>query len=236
MTTTSSIPASTLQQSRPDPRSTRVCAALGVTGVLLIAVGLAISGPMDTTIQAPEDVVVDFYRDSDLTRTLGGGFIEVLGLTLLLPFVAMLAERVRTPGNPLAATARAAATVYVALSLAPGMAAGGTALWLAQHRPVDDALLLAMNDLRAVSHFVSLVPYALFLVLVGIAGRSTGRLPAWASWSAIVLGVALAATAPIPTLGATDLVGMATVLWVLAVGIALLRNPEAGLRAGAASA
>jgi hypothetical protein len=213
-----------------DTRTTRIGAALGVASIVLIAVGLAISGPMDTTITAPEGQVVAFYRDSNLAGTLAGGFIEVLGLTLLLPFVAMLAARVRTPGNPLAPTARMAATVYVALSLAPGMAAGGTALWLAHHRTVDDGLLLALNDLRAMSHFVSLVPYAVFLVAVGIAGRSTHRLPAWAAWSAIVFGAALAVSTPVAASGATDFVGLATVLWVLAVGVALLRHPEPGRR------
>jgi hypothetical protein len=220
-------------QPHQDPRATRMGGALGVASIVLVGIGLAISGPMETTIQAPEDVVTAFYRDSDLGRIILGGFIEVVGLTLLLPFVAMLAERVRTPNNPLAATARMAATAYVALSLAPGMAAGGTALWLAQHRTVDDALILAFNDLRAISHFVSLVPYAVCLIAIGLAGRSTGRLPAWASWSAIVLGAALAASAPVPTLGFADMVGLATVLWVVAVGITLLRNPAAGRRVAA---
>ena len=229
MTQTRTAPTqSTRDIPSVDIRTTRTGAALGVASIVLIAVGLAISGPMDTTITAPESQVVAFYRDSDLARTLAGGFVEVLGLTLLLPFVAMIAARVRTPGNPLAPTARMAATAYVALSLAPGMAAGATALWSAQHRTVDDQLLLALNDLRAMSHFVSLVPYAVFLVAVGLAARSTRMLPAWAAWSAIVLGAALAATAPVAASGATDFVGMATVLWVLTVGIALLRQPEPG--------
>ena len=229
MTQTSSTPGTAAPDQPPmDTRTTRVGGALGVASIVLVGIGLAISGPMETTIQAPEDVVAAFYRNSDLGRIVVGGFIEVVGLTLLLPFFAMLAERVRTPDNPLAATARMAATTYVALSLAPGMAAGGTALWLAHHRAVDDALIIALNDLRAMSHFVSLVPYAVCLVAIGLAGRRTGRLPAWATWSAIVLGVALAASTPVATLGATDIVGLATVVWVLAVGVALLRNPAAG--------
>ena len=85
---------------------------------------------------------------------------------LFLPFAAMLADRVAGIGRRevLAPTARMAATVYVAVCLAPGMSAGAAALWLAHHGTADPALLTALNDLRALSYFIALVPFAVFLV------------------------------------------------------------------------
>ena len=111
----------------------------------------------------------------------------------------MLTDRLRgdgLSGGLLAPTARMAATVYVAICLAPGMSAGAAALWLAHHGSPDPVVLTALNDLRALSYFVALVAFALFLVTIGIAGRLTGRLPGWAVWSALAIGIAIVASLP----------------------------------------
>jgi hypothetical protein len=119
-----------------------------------------------------------------------------------------------------------AATTYVAISLAPGMSAGATALWLAHHDIADPAVLTALNDLRALSYFVSLVAFALFLAAIGYAGSVTGRLPRWAASAAIALGVALTASVPFAGHDAADMVALLGLVWVVAVSVSLLRHPD----------
>jgi hypothetical protein len=214
--------------SGSDARTTRLGAGLGVASIVLIAAGFAIAMPAEATIGSSESEVVAFYTGAGLAKTLTGGLVEVLGLALFLPFAAMIASRVHGPGvagDLYAPTARMAATVYVAIALAPGMSAGAAALWLAHHGTADAAVLTALNDLRSMSYFVALLPFAIFLVLVGTAGRTTRSLPAWASLSAIVIGIALAASLPFATAEVPDMVGLVGLLWVLAVSVALLRRP-----------
>ena len=209
---------------------TRLGAALGIASIVLIATGFAIAAPTEATLTSPESEVVAFFTDAGLAKTLAGGLIETLGLVLFLPFAAMLTGRVAGAGTReiLAPTARMAATVYVAICLAPGMSAGAAALWLAHHGTADPALLTALNDLRSLSYFVALLPFAVFLVCVGLS--AAGRLPRWAGPSAVVLGGALAASLPFAAYDVTDVVGLVGLLWVLAVSVALLRNPSVDTR------
>jgi hypothetical protein len=226
MTQTLDIPGPT--QAAIDPRATRIGAGLGLAGIVLMATGFAVAMP-DVLLTSSQSDVVGFYTGAGLGRTMAGGFTEVVGLLLFLPFAAMLGARLHAAGvagELLAPTARMAATVYVTISLAPGMSAGATALWLAHHGTTDPAVLTALNALRSLSYFVSLVAFALFLVTVGVAGTVTGRLPGWARWWAVVTGVALAASVPMATSGVTDLISLAGVLWVVAISVALLRRPE----------
>ncbi len=205
---------------------TRLGAALGVASIVLIATGFAIAAPTEATLTSPESEVVAFYTGAALATTLTGGLIETLGLVLFLPFAAMLTGRVAGTGTRevLATTARMAATVYVALCLAPGMSAGAAALWLAHHGTADAAVLTALNDLRSLSYFIALLPFAVFLVCVGLSAAR--RLPWWAGPSALVIGAALAASLPLAAYGITDLVGLIGLLWVLVVAVALLRSPS----------
>jgi hypothetical protein len=229
MTQTRTTPTqSTLDVPSVDIRTTRTGAALGVASIVLIATGFAIAMPTEATITSSPGEVVAFYRGAGLTRTLAGGAIEVLGLVLFLPYAAMLSSRVRGPGvagDLLAPTARTAAGVYVAVCLAPGMSAGATALWLAHHGSADAVILTALNDLRSLSYFIALVPFAVFLVATGAAARLTRNLPGWAAGSAIVLGVVLALSVPFAGYGITDLLGLIGLVWVLAVSLTLLRRP-----------
>jgi hypothetical protein len=211
-----------------DTRTTRLGAAAGLAAIVLIATGFALLAAADATFHSSDTAVVAYFTQADVARTVAGGFLQILGLLLLLPFVAMLTSRVRGPGasgDLLAPTARSAATIYVALSLAPGMSAGAAALWHAHARTADVAILTALNDLRALSYFVALLPFALFLVAIGLAGNATRQLPGWAGWSAIVLGAVLAAGVPAAGTGLTDIVALLGLLWVPVVAVHLLRHP-----------
>lgn len=230
MTTTTPAPAARADHDvpRPTATSTRIGAGLGLAGIVLASAGFALVASADATFHSPDGAVLAYYTEAGLGRTVAGGLIQALGLLLLLPFAAVLAARVRVPGpagEVLGPTARMAATVYVTISLAPGMSAGAAALWLAHSPLPDQGIVLALNDLRSLSYFVALLAYGVFLVAAGSAGLLSGRLPRWASWSAVVLGVALVASVPTATAGFADIVGLLGLVWVVVVSVALLRTP-----------
>lgn len=211
------------------PQSTRLGAGLGIAGILLIVAGFALIAPAGATVTSTADEIAAFYRGSDLARVLAGGLLECAGFLLLLVFTTMLTGRLRGPGavgELLPDTARLAATGYVVICLVPGMASGAVALWLAHHGSPDPDLLLALNALRGFGYFIALLFLAAFLLLVGVSAAASRRLPRWAAWSAVGLGVALAATVPIATTEIPDLFGLLALAWVVAVGVSLLRHPD----------
>ena len=216
-------------------RATRAGAASGIVAIALIVSGFALLAARESTLRAPAEVVADFYADASLVRLLAGGLLQCAGFVLLLPFVVALTDRLRGDGAAgalLPATARSAATVYVTLCLAPGLAAGGAALWLAHSGPVDAGVVQAVNLLRIFGYFAALVPFAAFLIAVGISAVVSRRLPRWAGWSAVAIGVPLAGTVPVAASDATNLLGMLGLLWIVPVAVHLLRSPDPSVRRG----
>jgi hypothetical protein len=167
-----------------DRISPRAGAAVGIAAVVLVVAGFALAAATEATMTSPEADVVAFYREAPFVRTVVGGLLETTGLVLLLAFGAALADRLRPAGWP-AATARSALTAYVAICVAPGMSAGAAALWLAHSGTTDPAVLTALNTLRSLSYFLSLVPMALFLACTGVAALRTATLPRWLCWAAL---------------------------------------------------
>jgi hypothetical protein len=228
--TTTTAPAPRTDHDVP-PQSatgTRIGAGCGLAGIALASAGFALVASADATFHSPDGDVLAYYAEAGLARTVSGGLIQALGILLLLPFAAMLAARTRVPGpagEVLGPAARMAATVYVTISLAPGMSAGAAALWLAHSESADPGIVLALNDLRSLSYFVALLAYGVFLLAAGSAGLASGRLARWAGWSGVVLGVALVASIPAATAGFADIVGLLGLVWVVVVSVALLRSP-----------
>ena len=231
--TSSVLPSPAAAIADPDRRSTRTGAALGIAAVALVVAGFALLAAAEATLRAPADVVARFYTDAPLVRMLAGGLLQCAGFVLLLPFAVALTQRLRgdgATGRLLPATARSAATVYVTLCLAPGTAAGGAALWLAHHGPADPGVLQAVNLVRVFSYFVALLPLAAFLIAVGVSALGSGRLPRWAGWSAVSIGVPLAATVPVAASNLTNVLGLLGLLWIVPVAVHLLRSPDPAVR------
>jgi hypothetical protein len=208
--------------------STRIGAGLGLASVVLLMAGFALVAPAGAVHTNPAEEIVGFYSGSDQTAAYAGGLIESVGLLLFLPFVAMLAARLRgtgVAGDVLGPAARMAATGYVVLCLAPGQAAGAAALWLGAHGG-DASAIVALNALRAFSYYLALLALAGFLVAIGIGGLMSGRLARWASWSAVVLGTVLAIGVAVAQTGLADIASLLALAWIVAVSIGLLRRPE----------
>jgi hypothetical protein len=210
--------------------ATRTGAALGLASVVVLMAGFALVAPAGAVHTNPAEEIVAFYSEGGQTARYAGGLAEAVGLLLFLPFVAMLAARLRgtgVVGDVLAPTARMAATGYVVLCLAPGQAAGAAALWLGAHGG-DASAILALNALRAFSYYLALLALAGFLVAIGIGGGTTGRLARWMSWSAVGIGAVLAIGVAVAQTGLADIASMLALAWIVAVSIGLLRHPERG--------
>lgn len=226
----------TLTTPAADPRTgttattTRIGAGLGLASVLLLLAGFALVAPAGAVHTNPAEEIVAFYSEGSQTAKYAGGLVEAVALLLVLPFAAMLAARLRgtgLAGDVLGPAARMAATGYVVLCLAPGMAAGAAALWLGAHDG-DAATIVALNALRAFSYYLALLALAGFLVAVGTGGLATGRLARWMSWSAVAIGAVLAIGVAVAQTGLADIASLLALVWIAAVSIGLLRRPDRG--------
>jgi hypothetical protein len=223
--------ANTATVDRAGTSTTRVGAGLGLASIVLTMAGLVLVAPAEAVLTSPAEDVVAFYTEGSPGPTYAGGFLEAVGLLLLLPFLVMLAGRLRGPGvsgDLLAPTAVVTGSAYVLLSLAPGQAAGAAALWVGHSGDAEPSILLALNDLRVFSYFIALLCLAAFLICIGAGATATRRLPRWASWSALTIGTALAAGVAVAHTGLHDIVSLLAVAWMVVVSIALLRHPERG--------
>ena len=202
-------------------RTTRIGAGFGVGAVVLQMAGFALIASADAVHTSSTESIVGFYSDPDQAMRYAGGLISCVGLLLLLPFVATMADRVRDLAG---STARLSGAAYVIICL-PSEAAGAAALWVGAHDG-DASSIVALNALRAFSYYTALLALAGFLVAVGLGGLSGGRLARWMSWSAVGIGAALAVGVAVAQTGLADIAALQALAWIVAVSIALLRRPD----------
>jgi hypothetical protein len=227
VTQTLSTPAPARERS--EAPATRIGAVLGIAAVVLMMGGLAIEAPADAVNSNPAADIVGYFTGGDLPRKFTGGLVVCLGFLLFLPFAATVTSRLRgaAAAGMLAPTAQMAATAYVIISLAPGQAAGAAALWLGRSGSADPAAVLALNDLRAFSFYVSLLALAAFLIAVGAAVVTGGGLPRWAGWAALAVGATVAVGVPVAQTGLAEIASLLGLVWMIAVAVTLLRRPTA---------
>ncbi len=204
----------------------RAAGALAVAHVVLILVG--ISQQNSPRLGDDAAAVSAAYVDGSLSRIMTGGFVEALGFVLLLPVLAFLARAVgrRTEiGRWAAQTAFAAGTGYVLLSLAPGLAAGGAALYGAQ-QGADLGTVAVVNDVRNFSFFLSLLLLAAHAAGVAISALSDRVLPSWVGWSALGTALVLVAAVPLAGSGAADIATLVWLVWFVALaGLMIAHRP-----------
>ena len=204
----------------------RCAGVFGLASVVGLLAGLAIIGPSDATLSASPESIVEWYETTDAARVYTGGYVQVLALLCFLPFAGQLARILRRgehPDSSAGTTALCGAGVYVAAALAPGMAAGAAALWVAQHAP-DPSSVYALNHLRTFSYQMSLMAWAVFFGAVAVSALAGRTLPRWLAVSAAVVAAALV----LGVAGAYDhwhdLASLMGLVWVLAASVWLLRT------------
>ena len=206
----------------------RLAGAFAIGHVVLILLGIS----QQNTLRLGEDAaaVTAQYVDGDMTRTFAGGYVEALGLLLLLPVIAFLARAVgrRTEAGRWAAqTGFAAGTGYVLLSLAPGLAAGAAAMYHAQ-RGADVATVAVINDVRTFAFFLSLLLLAVHTIGIAVGVLTDRVLPAWLGWSAIATAAFLVGSVPFAVAGVADYATLLWILWFTALATVMLRHRPDG--------
>ena len=207
--------------------SWRAAGALALGHVVLILVG--ISQQSSPRLGDDDAAVAAEYVDGSLTRILAGGYVEAVGFLLLLPVITFLARAVgrRTENGSWAAqTALAAGTGYVAMTLAPGLAAGGAAIYGAQ-RDADLGTVAVVNDVRNFAFFLGLLLLAVHAAGVGISILADRVLPRWLGWSALVTAAVLLASVPLAGSGAADIATLVWIVWFVALAAMMIMRPTA---------
>ena len=216
----------------------RAAGLLAIGHVVLILAG--ISQQRSPRLGDDDAAVAAEYGGSGMARILAGGYVEAVGFLLLLPVIAFLARAVghRTETGAWAAqTAFAAGIGYVALSLAPGLAAGAAALYGAQ-QGADLGTVAVVNDVRNFAFFLSVLLLAVHSAGVAVAVLADRALPSWLGWSGLATAVVLLVGVPAAATGAVDYATLVWILWFIALAAVMLRHqpgpvlasPQAGAR------
>ena len=168
-----------------------------------------------------------YYADSDNRRMIViGAFVLALGALAFLVFLGVLRERLRNAGPGLewvGTTAFASGLLFVAML---AVATLGTASVSASVEFGDAPVVRDADVLRTFESlgFGALVLFGsaaagLLIVTTSVAGGRAGLLPRWLVVTGYVAGV-------IVILGGLFFIPLALfVLWMIAVGIVLLRRP-----------
>jgi len=160
----------------------------GVVFLVVVIVGLMISGePPDPADDSAREIV-DFYVDNK-SSLMAGTYLEGLAAALLVFFGAHLREvlRVAAGGKDFLSTAAFAGLLLIAV----GFAVDGT-INLTLAETAEDIDPAGVQALTALWHN-DFVPFAVgsvvFLVAMGISVLQHGALPKWIGWIAILLAV-----------------------------------------------
>ena len=112
----------------------RIGGALGIAHVVVVLTGFALY----ISYADPTKSLTERFVDSDATRIYTGGYLEVVGYLLFLPFASFVIRLLRSAESSssfAADTAAGATAVYVATTLTPGLAAFGAATKLVTMGP-----------------------------------------------------------------------------------------------------
>jgi hypothetical protein len=194
----------------------RLWPACGIAGWVVIFTGLFIHGYPD--IGASPQAVARWAASTDSTRFAVGIDVEAIGHLVFLFFFAWLCDVLRRSGGTswLLTLALAAAVAWAAVELATNGV--WTAVLDSGKRGLDAQALAGLRDV-AQEMYANNVLLAPALVALGVAGLRATVLPRWLTWSALVIGLAMA----VPPLA--QLVQLVLLVWVVVVAVLYLIRP-----------
>ncbi len=202
--------------------------AFGLAHVVVAIAGFALLGPADTTPRAPVEDVLAFYTGADLMRVFTGGYVELLGYLLFVPFLVCLVQHLRRHegGDGIGALAALGlGAVYLAAVIGNGFGAGAAAMWIGHHAEAPTGVV-ALNSLRSFGYAASLAAFGAFLVAVAISALIGRSLPKWLSVSGLVIGATLVAGIARFVDGWADIVAFLGLAWIIAVSVWGLRSRQ----------
>jgi len=148
--------------------------------------------------------------------------LELLSLTLFLPFAAILSSVLsgRGPRSWLSSTVLAAAIVDTSVKLA-SIGSGYSALDLPK-----GPLRQALTEATDASFIITMTPLALLCAAAGFSILRTPVLPRWLGWTGLVTAAALLANGT--AIGTADAPAyLLFLLWTLGLSLGLLVSPSA---------
>jgi hypothetical protein len=191
----------------------------GVAFIVLLVIGGAIQGDPKSADE-PVNEIVDFYLDNK-DSIIVGTVIGLAGMLLLLVFASYLRQALQAAAGE-SILPRLAYTGLVITAI--GFAIDGTIL-IALAEAADDIEPTSVQTLQALWDN-DFIPIALglltFLWSFGLAVVTTGVLPKWLGWIALLLGI----VGLIPPIGFAAFIG--TGLLILIVSIVLSMRARRG--------
>ena len=163
---------------------------------------------------------------SSMTKNFTGGYIEFLATLIFLVGALLIAKLLRGPGVAgewLSSCIAGSALVGVAITVAVGFSAGAAALYDGHHG-ASLATVTTVNDIRNFSFILTGGLYGVFALAIAAAVWLTGALPRWVSYSGLVVGVLYIGSIPAARSHFDNVSTMIGFVWVLALGVAALRN------------
>lgn len=209
-----------------DRRLWRLAGGLAIAYVVLSFAGVSLQSSL--LLGDKPSVVEGALVSSSMPRIFTGGYIEFLGVLVLLVGGLLLAQLLRSEsetGRWLSSCIAAAVVVQVAVDLAVGFAAGAAALYDGHHgAPL--ATITTVNDIRNFAFFLTGGVVGVMVLGIAAAGRLVGTLPRWLSYSGYVVGFANIAAIPGARIQLMNVTTMLWFVWFVALGVVALRGPR----------
>lgn len=185
--------------------------------------------------QSQQEGVKQLVQTS-LARNYVGGYIEYLATLVFLVGALLFARLLRGESETtgwLSSCMSGAAITNAAVTIAA--AAGGAAALYGAHHGASLSTATTVNNIRNFAFFLSGGLSGVFMISAGVAGRVTGLLPRWLSYSGIAIGAfgVLAVTGA--RIGMQNVSIMLWFAWMVALGVTALRTGR-GARAIAPAA
>jgi len=194
--------------------------------IQMIAQALIQAGGIEPSFAAPSSEIVAFFQSRDPTLSFVGGYLSVLSLVLFLWFLGALWDELKTveAGSGWLSII-AVGSGIVAVSALAGEGGWGLALFRIGEGldPQIARLLFDQGNLNFANIWVSL---GSMVLAVGILCGQTNAFPRWLSWSSIALAMALFLARMVWTTQIAFLPYGLFWLWMIALGIIILRRPS----------
>jgi hypothetical protein len=208
----------------------RALAACGLASVVLVLAGVATAGGSPLITDSVAKTTDYFSSGTGAADWIGQG-VEILGILLIVPFVAAVAAVIRRAGSvgadALGLTAFGGGLLYAGLSLSPGVAALMAGWYRAEHG-FSGQTAVALNDLRDMTFYLSMAVLGVFVAAAAAAVLRLGIAPRWIGWTGAPIAVGLLAVPAIPPAALLGLVWMAVFSIALARGARSRASATAG--------
>jgi hypothetical protein len=200
----------------------RIAGGLALGHIVLLLGAFALEGVAAAEHGTSPTKLVELYRGTSLTRTLGAGYLEALAFFVLTPTLVMIAwlfSRRSVGGRVASQTFVALGIAYVASTLAVGFPPGAAAIYAAHHG-VDAGSIAMVNDIRNYSFVLQVALTAGMSLALGIAALMERLHTRWIGWG----GIAVGSVGLVVTPFAHDAISMVWMIWWVGMAVVLLRE------------